>query len=171
MKVSPWPLVGLLLLLQTGLAWYGLLQHREETVVFTPLVDVVADGVPLTGSEANALLAGAHNAAEARDIQQAYARLGSTFSLDDLLRGVEGLDDLDSAQKKEIGAILAEARASHQEVMQVQTRILDLERQLDLQLSEIQPQLPPGTLKPVGGAPANAPGPVGPPGPPAGGPP
>ena len=38
------------------------------------------------------LAADARSQVDARDIQQAYARMGSTISLDDLLRGVESLD-------------------------------------------------------------------------------
>ena len=161
-----WRVCGLLLLVQTGLAWYSASRDRGLTYVFTPLVDVVPSALPLDAEESNLLTAETKNKAEARDIQQAYARLGSTFSLDDLLRGVEGLKDLSPTQQQKIATILENARAQRQEVLQVQQELLTVESQLATQVSQIQAQLPAGmqTLPPPGMPPGRPPGP--PPGPP-----
>ncbi len=97
------------------------------TYVFTPLVDVVPGGVPISGTEAAALQSAAKNAVDAREIQQAFARMGSTISLDDLLDGVEMLDDLSPDQRTRIGAILNSAATQHRDLVAVQREILDLE--------------------------------------------
>ncbi len=99
------------------------------TYVFTPLVDVVPGGAPISEDEARALAARGN--AEARDIQQAYARLGSTLSLDDLVRGVEALHDgptpLSPAQSARIAAVLEAARTERAALIALQGEILDRE--------------------------------------------
>lgn len=169
-----WRVCGLLVLVQSGLAWYSASRDRGLTYVFTPLVDVVPSALPLDAEESNQLTAETKNKAEARDIQQAYARLGSTFSLDDLLRGVEGLKDLSPTQQQHITTILENARAQRQEVLQVQQELLTVESQLATQVSQIQAQLPAGMqtlpppgIRPPGPPPGALPGP--PLGPPSGG--
>jgi hypothetical protein len=119
------------------------------TYVFTPLVDVVPGGVPVSAGEAAALAAEAKNRVDARDIQQAYARLGSTISLDDLLRGVEeieaGAAPLDAAQRATVQEVLRRAQADHAAVSAVQAEILDLEADLAAQVEAILVALPPET--------------------------
>jgi hypothetical protein len=119
------------------------------TYVFTPLVDVVPGGVPVSAGEAAALAAEAKNRVDARDIQQAYARLGSTISLDDLLRGVEeieaGATPLDAAQRAKVHEVLRRAQADHAAVSAVQAEILDLEADLAVQVEGILAALPPET--------------------------
>lgn len=146
---GPWGVAAALVLLQVGLgvtAWRRL-QEQHTVYVFTPMVDVVPGGVPLTGAEANALAAGVQRQVDARDMQAAYARLGSTLSLDDLLRGVEGLDaagvPLSEGQRARIGGILDAARADHDAVQRVQGEILDLEAQLALDTRRALDTLPP----------------------------
>ena len=116
------------------------------TYVFTPLVDVVPGGVPLSAGEAATLAAEAKNQVDARDIQKAYARMGSVLSLDDLLRGVEAIDAgstaLSDGQRTAVRGILDAAREKHQAVVAVQTEILDLERSLDGQAASVLAQLP-----------------------------
>jgi hypothetical protein len=118
-----------------ALAGAGWARARPVTYVFTPLVDVVPGAVD--GPEAAALEAGAKHRVDARDMQDAYARLGSTMSLDDLLRGVEALDDLSAGQKARIGEVLARAKADHAAVVDVQREILDLERRLDAEVASL----------------------------------
>lgn len=144
-----WAAAAALVVLQLGLgavAWNRL--QREHTVyVFTPMVDVVPGGAPLSGVEADALAAGVQRQVDARDMQVAYARLGSTLSLDDLLRGVEGLDaagaPLTEAQKQRVAAILDAARADHDAVRRVQGEILDLEAELSRETKGALDALPP----------------------------
>jgi hypothetical protein len=144
MARSPWGVVTALALAQVALAWAAQSQVAPggRTYVFTPLVDVVPGGVPLTAGEAGDLAAEAKNQVDARDIQKAFARLGSNMSLDDLLRGVETLDDLTPRQKQRIAAILDDAKQKHADDFKVQQEILDLEAQLSRQEDDILAALP-----------------------------
>ncbi|MFZ5480903.1 MAG: hypothetical protein ACOZNI_29350 [Myxococcota bacterium] len=119
-----------------ALAGAGWARARPVTYVFTPLVDVVPGA--LDGAEAAALQAGAKHHVDARDMRDAYARLGSTLNLADLLAGVESLEDLSQAQRARLAAILDGARADHAAVVEVQREILDLERRLDAQAAELR---------------------------------
>lgn len=143
-----WPVV----VLAVGLAVLSTVttlraDQRRTTYVFTPLVDVVPGGAPLTGVEASDLAADAKNKVDARDIQQAFARMGSNISLNDLLEGVEGLErtdtPLDEGQRAKIRAILQKARSDHQAVYQVQGEILTLEAEIDREVAEILAALSP----------------------------
>jgi hypothetical protein len=129
--VRPWPFVTALAVLQVVLSG-ALLRAGVPTgmtYVFTPFLDVVPGGVPVSEDEARVLAARGN--AEARDIQQAYARLGSTLSLDDLVRGVEALSDgrtrLSPAQAARVAAILESARADRAALLALQSEILDRE--------------------------------------------
>ena len=107
MRLSPWPLVAVLAVVQFVLSVAVLRTGLPAgvTYVFTPMVDVVPGGAPLTAGEAAQVGQDLRTQVDARDIQQAYARMGSTMSLDDLLRGVEGLPGagvpLDAAQQRQ----------------------------------------------------------------------
>ena len=134
-----WYVAGGLLLLHLGLTAALVRRDRPITYVFTPLVDAVPGRV--SAEEGVLLQAEAKNAAEARDIQRAYARLGSTFSLDDLLRGVEGLSDVTPEQRARLQAILLAARQDHAEVLRVQQELLMLEPQLQAQVVRVSAAL------------------------------
>ncbi len=140
-------MAAVLLAVHLGLTAALLSRDRPVTYVFTPLVDAVPGRV--SAEEGALLQAGAKHAAEARDIQRAYARLGSTFSLDDLLRGVEGLGDLSPEQRAEVERILLAARADHAEVLSVQRELLVLEPQMQGQIGRINAALSGATGQPV----------------------
>ena len=152
-----WYIAAVLLAIHLGLTALLLSRDRPVTYVFTPLVDAVPGRV--SAEEGALLQAGAKHAAEARDIQRAYARLGSTFSLDDLLRGVEGLGDLSPEQRAEVERILLAARADHAEVLSVQRELLVLEPQMQGQIGRINAALSgaPAPVQPVPGQPGRAP--------------
>ncbi|MDP2314489.1 MAG: hypothetical protein Q8P41_16420 [Pseudomonadota bacterium] len=150
-SISPaWGVVVALVLAQIGLA-EGVARRageRSVTYVFTPMVDVVPGGVPLTAGEASDLAAQARNQVDARDIQKAYGRLGSTISLDDLLRGVEGLEAsgaLSDEQRERVRAVLTDAQADHAAVVAVQEEILALEAVVSTQVEALLAALPPET--------------------------
>ena len=149
MSRGPWSAVVCLALAQVVLAQVATERARARaiTYVFTPLVDVVPGGVPLSAGEATPLAAEARNQVDARDIQQAYARLGSTLSLDDLLRGVESLDGTDDAleagQRVRVRTILDRAKADHAAVLAVQDEILRGEAALTQLVHELLAALPP----------------------------
>lgn len=113
-------------------------------------------------------------------MQSAYARLGSTMALDDLLRGVEGLEaagvPLQGAALERVQEVLTRAQADHAEILKVQSGILDEEAEIGRGVAAVLASLPEETrarlagapLAPAGRAPAGrAPGG----GPPMGGPP
>lgn len=148
---SPWSVVVVLGALQVALSAGTLARgHGGVTYVFTPLVDVVPGGVPLSAGEASDLASEAKNQVDARDIQRAYARLGSTISLDNLLRGVDALEDLTPAQEVRVATILTRATSDHRAVRAVQGEILDLEAGLDRQGQEILALLPEEARRRVG---------------------
>ncbi len=148
MSRAPWIAVVGLAVAQIVLAQVATerAQARAVTYVFTPLVDVVPGGVPLSASEATLLAAEARNQVDARDIQRAYARLGSTLSLDDLLRGVASLEGTDAAlgveQRVRVRTILERARADHAAVLAVQEEILRDEATLSQLVAELLAALP-----------------------------
>lgn len=133
---SPWPYVLALALLQCGLAlwllWMG--APNGVTYVFTPMVDVVPGGPPLSATEAAALQHDLRTQIDARDIQKAYARLGSTMRLDDLVVGIDGLAaagvPLDADRQARVAGILARAREDHAALRSVQSEILTLEARI-----------------------------------------
>ncbi len=133
---TPWPYVLALAFLHCGLALWALRTGRPAgvTYVFTPMVDVVPSGPPLSGAEAAALQPDLRTQIDARDIQQAYARLGSTMRLDDLVVGIDGLAaagvPLDAAQHASVADILARAREDHAALRAVQSEILTLEARI-----------------------------------------
>lgn len=144
MRLSPWPLVAVL---AVGVLLASLALTREGlpagvTYVFTPLVDVVPGGSPLGAPEAEAVQQDLRTQVDARDVQRAYARLGSTMSLDDLLRGVESLPQagvpLSPGRARRIGEILSRARQQHAEMRAVQQEILVLEARLAGEASSLE---------------------------------
>lgn len=158
MRVSPTPLLAVLALVQVVLSALVLRAGvpAGATYVFTPMVDVVPGGAPLSAGEAARVAEDLRTQVDARDIQQAYARMGSTMSLDDLLRGVEGLPDagvpLEEAQARAVGDLLRQARADHDAMRSVQVEILDLERDLETRVARIRAR------RGGAGAAGNAPG-------------
>ena len=146
---APARLASLLVLSQVGL---GVAVWREASenhtiYVMTPMVDVVPGGNPLDREEAQALVADVRHQADARDMQTAYAWLGSTLSLDALLRGVEALDaegaPLTPAQAARVKAILDGAQADHTRIHEVQVEALDGEAEIQTEITAIANLLPP----------------------------
>jgi hypothetical protein len=142
-RLSPWPFVAVLAVgvLPASMALTQAGLPTGVTYVFTPMVDVIPGGSPLGAAEAEAVQQDLRTQVDARDVQRAYARLGSTMSLDDLLRGVESLPQagvpLAPAQARSIGETLARARQQHAELRAVQKEILDLEARLASETSAL----------------------------------
>lgn len=151
-----------------AVGWTAALQDRGLTYVFTPLVDVQPDSAILTEGEALQIREDLRHQVEARDIQQAYARLGSTMSVDDLVEGVAALDEaglaLDAGQRQRITRILDEAHQGHEDLYKVQVEILDLEAKLAAQMASTLAALPPESRQAFEAASQRPP-----PGPPPGG--
>jgi len=146
---SPWLLVGALGAAQLALSWAGWWTARQVrvTYVFTPLVDVIPSSVALSEEEAARVGQDLRHQVDARDMQSAYARMGSTIALEDLLQGVESLDaaglGLSGGQRERVGQVLDDARRQHEELLAVQVELLDLEARLGGELRALEDQLPP----------------------------
>lgn len=148
LRSLPWALAALLVVAQAALGYLAWERARVQhtTYVFTPMVDVVPGGAPLTAGEAEALAVDVRNQVDARDMQSAYARLGATLSLDDLLRGVEALDAegrLTEADRARVRAVLEAARTQHRDAVDVQRRILDAEAAIADEVAATLALLPP----------------------------
>lgn len=148
MRGGPWPWVAGLAVLQGALGWALWWEAREERVVYvlTPMVDVVPGGAPLSAVEAEAVARGVRGQVDARDMQTAYARLGSTLSVDDLVRGVAGLEaagvPLDAGQRERVRATLDAATADRAALLATQREILDLEAALEREARAVVESLP-----------------------------
>ncbi len=149
MARAVWPLVALLVLAEIALSWVAWDDARGEHVVYvlTPMVDVVPSGAPLSADEAGRLSGSLRTQVDARDMQTAYAWLGSTLSLDDLLRGVASLAQsdhpLDVGQRARVAVILDAAQAQHREIVEVQGNILAAEAGIGQDVAGILAALPP----------------------------
>jgi hypothetical protein len=154
-------LLVLLALANVATGVYALRAERAGHTVYvlTPMVDVVPGGTPLGAVEAAALSDGLRHQVDARDMQRAYGRLGSTLSLDDLLRGIEAFGaqgtPLSPRQRDEILALMNTGAADHQRIVAVQGAILEEEAALARLVAEVQgepPGVPPAGIAPPPGA-------------------
>jgi hypothetical protein len=144
-----WAVAAFFAVAQVGLAWvsWGEARRGSVTYVFTPMLDVEPAGAPLSAEEAARLQKDLPNGLVRSDVSGAFSLLGSTLSLDDLLRGVETLElagkPLDAAQSARIGAILESAKDDHAAILQVQSDVLDTEAEIRREIEEIAAMLPP----------------------------
>ncbi|MEC8276358.1 MAG: hypothetical protein VX026_01500 [Myxococcota bacterium] len=138
------PFLLLLVFLNVGFAVLNFVKPAipATTYVLTPMVDILPEGAPLDSDEQKNLLSELRHQADARDMQQAYSRLGATLSLYDILRGIGNLDKSDyplsRSQKQRIEKLLTHAQDTHTALRVVQKNILDIERTLATQLSELE---------------------------------
>ena len=142
-----WFSVAVLALIQLGLAIEGFSEKPPiTTYVLTPVVDVVPQGSPLSVEETGALLAGLRTPEDASEVQAAFATLGSTLTLHDLLRGVEALEGTDAAlsgaQSSAIDTVLEDAASQHEALVKVQEEILVLEAKLGRDVNRMMMRLP-----------------------------
>lgn len=173
--VSRWAVAAAVLTVaQLGLtvALYQRSTEARTVYVLMPMVDVVPGGNPLDRSEAEALVVDVRRQADARDMQTAFAWLGSTLSLDDLLRGIEALEGLGQPltgdQKRELARELDAAKANHARIREVQAEALKLEAEIDAEISTMAAVVPGeagAQLRALTMGRAGAPGPTGGPGP------
>ncbi len=111
------------------------------TYVFTPLVDVWPEGPSLSAAEGQKLGVELRHGIDAREISQAYARMGSTLSLAELLEGVRALEAegrLEAEQRAELSEVLLRAQADHAALVELQGRILDGERAIAARVSRLR---------------------------------
>lgn len=115
----------------------GMIALREtpaQQFVLTPFYQVVPKGSVWTAEELAELKADMPTALEARDMGNAYARLGSTLSVDDVLKGIDALEKsdvpLDSAQLEMVQSKVQQLKTDHREMIQVQQELVRLENRL-----------------------------------------
>ncbi|MEC8382395.1 MAG: hypothetical protein VXZ96_18840, partial [Myxococcota bacterium] len=91
------PFLLLLVFLNVGFAVLNFVKPAipATTYVLTPMVDILPEGAPLDSDEQKNLLSELRHQADARDMQQAYSRLGATLSWYDILRGIGNVDKSD----------------------------------------------------------------------------
>ena len=125
-------LLGLNLLLAICVFWFS--ERPTHHFVFTPFYQVVPRGSVWTAEELAKIQAEMPSELEARDMHKAYARLGSTLSIDDVLKGIDGLEDspvpLTEVQHAQIQETIANLQADHQKIRQVQRQLIQLENRL-----------------------------------------
>ena len=125
-------LLGLNVLLAMSILWLS--DGPTKQFVLTPFYQVVPKGSVWTAEELADIQAQMPNALEARDMHKAYARLGSTLSVDDVLKGIDALEGstvpLNQNQRRQIQATVEDLKTDHQEMLKVQRELIQLENQL-----------------------------------------
>ena len=125
-------LIGLNVLLAVSILWLG--AGPTKQFVLTPFYQVVPKGSVWTAEELADIQAQMPNALEARDMHKAYARLGSTLSVDDVLKGIDALESstvpLTQKQRMQIQVTVEGLKADHQEMLKVQRELIRLENTL-----------------------------------------
>ena len=125
-------LLGLNVFLAMFVFWFS--ERPTQQFVLTPFYQVVPKGSVWTTEELSKIQAEMPSALEARDMHKAYARLGSTLSIDDVLKGIDGLEasgvPLTEAQHAEIQEAISNLQADHQKMRQVQRELIQLENRL-----------------------------------------
>jgi len=125
-------LIGVNLLLAIVIAI--LTDRQSKRFVLTPIYQVVPKGSVWTPEELAKINAEMPNALEARDMQNAYASLGSTLTVDDVIKGIDSLSSssypLTKRQEQDVRTQIAGLRGSHQEMVQIQRELIRLENQL-----------------------------------------
>ena len=114
-------LLGLNLMLVVCVLWFSGAPTKQ--FVLTPFYQVVPKGSVWTVEELSEIQAEMPSALEARDMHKAYARLGSTLSIDDVLRGIDALEHsqfpLTQTQHRSLQTTIAELTSDHQEMQKV----------------------------------------------------
>ena len=134
----------LLVFLNVGFAILNFVKPAvpATTYVLTPMVDIIPGGAPLDSEEKTRLLSELRHQVDAKDMQQAYSRMGATLSLYDILRGIGSLEQsehkLSPRQKRRIERLLTRAQDTHGALRNVQKEILDVEKILAEQLGELE---------------------------------
>ena len=125
-------LIGLNLMLAVCVLWFSGAPTKQ--FVLTPFYQVVPKGSVWTVEELSEIQAEMPSALEARDMHKAYARLGSTLSIDDVLRGIDALEHsqfpLTQAQHHSLQTAISELTSDHQEMQKTQRELIRLENQL-----------------------------------------
>lgn len=109
--------------------------------VLTPFYQVVPERSEWTVEEVQALGGELPNVLEARDMANGFARLGSTLSVDDVLKGIDALEGsqypLTPEQKKKIYQHVESLKGDHQRIVEVQRELISLEQALRSQAKDL----------------------------------
>ena len=125
-------LIGLNLMFAVCVLWFSGIPTKQ--FVLTPFYQVVPKGSVWTVEELSEIQAEMPSALEARDMHKAYGRLGSTLSIDDVLRGIDALEHsqfpLTQAQHHSLQKMISDVQSDHQQMRQVQGELIRLENRL-----------------------------------------
>ena len=125
-------LVGVNLVLAIVSAFFA--EKQSKRFVLTPIYQVVPEGSVWTVEELAEINAEMPNELEARDMKKAYASLGSTLTVDDVIKGIDALSrseyPLTQTQEQSIRSKITALDMSHKEMVQVQRELIQLENRL-----------------------------------------
>ena len=125
-------LLGLNVVSAVCVLWFSGTPTKQ--FVLTPFYQVVPKDSVWTIEELSEIQAEMPIALEARDMHKAYARLGSTLSIDDVLRGIDAIETstvpLSPPQRTHIQAAISDVQSDHQQMRQVQGELIRLENRL-----------------------------------------
>ena len=114
----------------------------EKTYVLTPFLKVVPENTEWTVQEIDQLKAQIPTALEARDMAGSYSHLGSTLSIDDVLRGIDSLEKsqspLTEVQRLQIGQEVASFTNAHREIRAVQMQLVEIEQRMFKTLQQLK---------------------------------
>ena len=117
----------------------------KRTYVLTPFMKVVPENTEWTMQELEKMQSQIPAALEARDMAGGYSHLGSTLSIDDVLRGLDSLDKsttpLTDVQREQIAQEVSLFTSKHKEIRDVQKELLDIEKRMfeTVHLLEVSP--------------------------------
>ena len=125
-------LVGVNLLLTIVIA--AIAVKESKRFVLTPIYQVVPKGSVWTTDELTEINAEMPNALEARDMDKAYASLGSTLTVDDVIKGIDALSTskypLSQSQEEFVRTEITSLKERHKEMVQIQRELIRLEHHL-----------------------------------------
>ena len=118
--------------------------HRGTMLVLTPMIDVVPSALALSREERLRLdeeFAQYSRAVESRDVAHAFAVLGSTLSIHDLVRGIALIEDspqpLSPQQRELTQRKLQRLLPAHRQVLSTQQQLIELEDQISAELKRL----------------------------------
>ncbi len=114
----------------------------DTVYVLTPFLKVVSDDGVWTTNEVEQLQTKLPRALEARDMASGYSHLGSTLSIDDVLMGIDSLQDspspLTKVQHSKISALITSVSSHHREMRAIQRELIEIEMSMQNTVIKLQ---------------------------------
>ena len=148
-RSTQWGLVWLVLSANLLIALWNAINpvHRGTMLVLTPMVDVVPNALALTPAERRRLdasFAEYDRALQSQDVAQAFAILGASLTIHDLVRGIALIEDsplpLSTEQRSRVKTKLEDIGPANQTLLDVQKRLILLEEEIASELHRLESQ-------------------------------